>query len=178
MNRLQRTGVMLAILLALDCGTAAAEEQQAETPVSRGYSIPLIDLADQKHRQVIDDRQPGQYLGHPTTVLLEDNRTMIAVYPTGHGRGAILMKHSKDAGLTWGQRLPVPDNWSTSLEVPTIHRTIDPQGVKRLILFSGLYPVRTSVSEDDGVTWTPLEPACDWGGIVVMGCVEALRTGK
>lgn len=34
----------------------------------RGYSIPLIDLAGQKHRQVIVDKEPGQYLGHPTTM--------------------------------------------------------------------------------------------------------------
>ena len=43
-------------------------------PVQRGYSIPLIDLADQKHRQVVVDREQGQYLGHPTTVLLEEHR--------------------------------------------------------------------------------------------------------
>jgi hypothetical protein len=144
----------------------------------RGYRIPTIDLAHEKHRQVVVDKEPGQYLGHPTTVLLEDNKTMLAVYPAGHGRGRIHMKRSKDGGLTWSERLPVPENWSTSLEVPTIHRVIDKQGKKRLILFSGLYPVRMSVSEDDGVTWTPLKPVGDWGGIVTMGSVEPLRTGK
>jgi len=143
----------------------------------RGFSIPLIDLAQETHRQVIVDRQEGQYLGHPTTVLLEDNMTMICVYPKGHGRGAIVMKRSTDAGLTWGERLPVPDNWSTSQEVPTIHRVIDPQGVKRLIMFSGLYPIRMAVSEDDGQHWTPLAPIGDFGGIVAMGCVERLRNG-
>ena len=30
----------------------------------------LIDLAGQTRRQVVVDREPGQYLGHPTTVLL------------------------------------------------------------------------------------------------------------
>src|SRR5687767_9971284 len=34
----------------------------------RGYSIPTIDLAGETNRQVIVDREPGQYLGHPTTV--------------------------------------------------------------------------------------------------------------
>ena len=58
----------------------------------RGYAIPTIDLAHETQRQVVVDREPGQYLGHPTTVLLEDNRTMIAVYPKGHGRGAIVMR--------------------------------------------------------------------------------------
>ena len=51
----------------------------------RRITLPLIDLADDTARQVVVDREPGQYLGHPTTVLLEDKRTMIAVYPKGMG---------------------------------------------------------------------------------------------
>lgn len=143
-----------------------------------GYSIPIVDLSDQTERQTIVDREAGQYLGHPTTVLLEDNKTMIAVYPKGHGRGAIVMKRSTDAGKTWSERLPTPENWATSKEVPTIHRVIDPEGVKRLIMFSGLYPIRMAVSEDDGESWTPLKPIGDYGGIVAMGCVKRLKNGK
>ncbi len=41
--------------------------------------------------------------GRPATVLIEDNKTMICVYSKGHGRGAIVMKHSADAGLTWSE---------------------------------------------------------------------------
>ncbi len=144
-------------------------------PVSRGYTIPLIDLAAQTGRQVVVDREPGQYLGHPTTVLLEDGRTIVIVYPRGHGRGAIVMKRSADGGRTWSGRLPVPENWATSLETPTIHRVVGPDGQKRLIVWSGLYPARLSVSEDDGATWTPLTPAGDWGGIVVMSALVELR---
>lgn len=144
----------------------------------KGFTIPTIDLADEKQRQVIVDREPGQYLGHPTTVLLEDGKTIIAVYPKGHGRGAILMKRSPDGGKTWSERLPTPKSWETSLETPTIHRVVDAKGKKRLILFSGLYPIRQSVSEDDGKTWSELKPIGDYGGIVTMGFVEKLRTGK
>lgn len=144
----------------------------------RDYTIPTVDLAHETGRQVVVDREPGQYLGHPTTVLLEDNRTMIAVYPKGHGRGAIVMKRSEDGGMTWSDRLPVPDNWATSLEVPTIHRVIDPQGTRRLILFSGLYPIRMAVSPDDGRTWSPLEPIGDFGGVVTMASVVRLRDGR
>jgi hypothetical protein len=150
----------------------------AESRQPRGYSLPLIDLAGETHRQIVVDKEPGQYLGHPTTVLLEDNRTMIAVYPKGHGRGGIVMKRSTDTGLTWSDRLPVPDNWSTSKEVPTIYRVIDPQGVKRLIMFSGLYPIRMAVSEDDGTTWTALKPIGDFGGIVAMGSLVRLKNGS
>ena len=138
--------------------------------------IPTIDLANQRHRQVVVDREPGQYLGHPTTVLLEDNKTMIAVYPKGHGRGAIVMKRSNDAGLTWSDRLPTPASWSTSKEVPTIHRVIDSEGKKRLIMWSGLYPARLAISDDDGKNWSELKKAGDWGGIVVMGFVEPLKS--
>ena len=164
-----------AILAAGSHGLA--EPSGARPPVSRGYTLPTIDLAGQAQRQVIVDREPGQYLGHPTTVLLEDHRTMIVVYPKGHGRGAVVMKRSTDAGLTWSERLPVPKSWATSLEVPTIHRVIDRQGVKRLIMFSGLYPIRMAVSEDDGGTWSELEPIGKFGGIVTMADVVRLEDG-
>jgi hypothetical protein len=142
--------------------------------VSRGYTIPTLDLARQTDRQVIVDREPHQYLGHPSTVLLEDGRTILIVYPQGHGRGAVVLKRSTDGGLTWSERLPVPENWSTSQETPTIHRVVDPFGQKRLIVWSGLFPARLSVSNDDGRTWSPLAPVGDWGGIVVMGSVVPL----
>ena len=59
-----------------------------------GYTISLVDLANETDRQVIVDREAGQYLGHPTTVLLEDDKTMIAVYPKGHGRGGARGEHA------------------------------------------------------------------------------------
>ena len=136
----------------------------------------LLDLNDQLDRQVVVDREPGQYLGHPTTCLLEDGSTMLCVYPKGHGRGEIVYKRSVDGGLTWSDRLPTPESWSTSREVPTIHRVIGPDGKRRLIMWSGLYPARLAVSEDDGASWSELRKAGDWGGIVVMGFVEPLNT--
>lgn len=140
--------------------------------------IQTIDLDAETARQVVVDRERGQYLGHPTTVLLEDGKTMLAVYPKGHGKGPIQMKRSVDGGRSWSERLPTPANWTTSLETPTIHRVVDPKTKKkRLIVWSGLYPARLSSSEDDGRTWTELAPAGNWGGIVVMGFVERLRNG-
>lgn len=155
------------LYLALSC-CAFAEQPP-------GYTIPVIDLASETQRQVLVDREEKQYLGHVTTVLLEDGKTILAVYPKGHGRGAIVYKRSTDGGLTWSDRLPTPKSWETSLEVPTIHRVVDAAGKKRLILFSGLYPIRMSVSEDDGATWSELQPIGNFGGIVTMGSVVALK---
>jgi hypothetical protein len=180
------TGLTLALALSaaaasgwhrvvVDGGQQVGTQEIPEP--QRGYTIPLIDLSKDTSRQVVVDKEKGQYLGHPTTVLLEDNKTMIAVYPKGHGRGAVVMKRSTDGGLTWSERLPVPENWATSKEVPTLYRVIDKHGVKRLIMFSGLHPIRMAVSEDDGTTWSPLEPIGDFGGVVAMASVERLRDG-
>ncbi len=159
-------------------GESAADQETVESNVKRGYDIPFIDLDAETERQVAIDAEDGVYMGHPTTVLLEDNRTMFCVYPRGHGRGPIILRRSDDAGLTWSDRLPTPENWATSKETPTIHRTVDAAGQKRLIMFSGLYPIRMAVSEDDGQNWSPLEPIGDYGGIVAMGSVARLADGS
>jgi hypothetical protein len=140
--------------------------------------LPLVDLAADTTRQVVVDREPAQYLGHPTTVLLEDGRTILCVYPKGHGKGAILYKRSEDGGKTWSARLPTPASWETSLETPTIFRTVDRAGKNRLLLFSGLYPIRLSVSEDDGRSWSELRPIGPHGGIVAMAALVPLRDGS
>ncbi|MBN2206744.1 MAG: hypothetical protein JW742_05020, partial [Candidatus Aminicenantes bacterium] len=139
-------GVLALAGLALQERPHPAEPDVPAATVARGYSIPTIDLSGRLERRAVVDREDGQYLGHPTTVLLEDGRTILAVYPKGHGAGPIVMKMSRDGGLTWSGRLPVPENWATSKETPTIHRVTGPSGEKRLLLFSGLYPARLAVS--------------------------------
>ena len=147
------------------------------------YTIPTVDIADERHRQVIVDREPGQYLGHPTTLLLPDERTMLVTYPKGHGKGEIVLKRSLDGGLTWSDRLPTPENWSTSRETPTLYRLIDPKGKARILLFSGKGGlIRIAYSEDEGETWSPLQdirtPGRPFGGIVAMSSVVELRDGR
>lgn len=155
--------------------TALAPPKNLRTRLAPGYTIPIVDISADRSRQVIVDREAGQYLGHPTTVLLEDGKTMLIVYPKGHGRGAIVSKRSTDGGRTWSQRLPTPKSWETSLEVPTLHRVVDAAGKKRIIMFSGLYPIRMAVSEDDGEHWSELVPVGDFGGVVTMATVIGIH---
>ncbi|MCD6339040.1 MAG: DUF3472 domain-containing protein [Verrucomicrobia bacterium] len=163
--------------LALPQAQPRPPEDLIPISIARGYYLPLIDLAGETERQTVVDYEPGQYLGHPSACLLEDGKTILCVYPKGHGRGAIVYKRSRDGGLTWSERLPTPPSWATSRETPTIHRTYGPHGEKYVILWSGLYPARLAVSKDDGATWSELKPAGEWGGIVVMGSVIPLRPG-
>ncbi len=90
------------------------------TAMVRAAEIPFIDLASETDRQVVVDREAGQYLGHPTTCVLDDGKTVLCVYPKGHGKGAIVYKRSLDGGKTWGERLPTPASWAGSKEVPTL----------------------------------------------------------
>ena len=126
--------------------------------------------------QVVVDREAGQYLGHPTTVLLEDGKTMIIVYPKGHGRGgdrheaqhrrrAHLERPAADAGELGHER------WKCRRSTARSTRPARSGS----IMFSGLYPIRRAVSEDDGATWSELEPIGDYGGIVACASCDRLE---
>lgn len=170
--------VSLCVGLSLNAQNIPNKGVQLDHYSTNYYNLPFIDLDQASERQVVVDKEEGQYLGHPTTHLLPDGKTIICVYPKGHGRGAIVMKKSTDGGLSWSERLPTPANWASSMEVPTLFPVEDAGGKERLIMFSGLYPARLAVSENQGEDWSPLEIVGDWGGIVVMGDLVPLKTGK
>lgn len=172
--------ILSIIVLGLLTSSVWGEEKpsHARTPddpvYTKGYTIPQVDISQDASRQSVVDKEKGQYLGHPTTALLADGKTILAVYPKGHGKGAIVYKKSTDGGKTWSDRLPTPKSWETSMMAPIICRLATPEGKDRLILFSGTHditpftPVRTSVSEDNGETWSELAPIGRWGGVMAM----------
>ena len=164
----------LGTLLASNCMSLDLHDRAR----LRERSLTLVDLAHDATRRSIVDREPTQYLGHPTTVLLDDGKTLLCAYPEGHGRGAIRVRRSTDGGRTWGERLAVPASFATSLETPTLFRVATRSGGKRLLLFSGLFPARLATSDDDGEHFTELAPIGAFGGIVVMSSLARLANGE
>ena len=65
--------VVLCLTLAIVGSWMFAAAQSGQTNVAASstqgpnYSIPTLDLSKDRFRQGIVDREPGQYLGHPTT---------------------------------------------------------------------------------------------------------------
>lgn len=140
--------------------------------------IPTIDLSKETHRQILVDREEGRYLGHVSTVLLSDKTTIYAVYVLGHGRGQAVMKKSIDGGQSWSERLEVPESWSTLLQVPVIYKVSNLDDQERLLLFTGHYPIRMSISDDNGESWSELSPIGDFGGNVSMSDMIKLKDGR
>lgn len=128
-------------------------------------------------RALVIDREPGRYLGHPSTVLLGDGRTLLCAYPEGHGRGAIRLRRSADGGTSWSAPLAVPASFASSQETPTLFRVRAGEG-ERLLLFSGLYPIRLAHSEDGGAHWSELAPIGAFGGIVAMSSLLQRADGE
>lgn len=138
--------------------------------------IPTLDISGRTDWQSIVDREKNQYLGHVTTAMTADGKTVYAVYPKCHALGQIVLKRSGDGGRSWSERLSVPASWTHSLECPTLFRMADAQGCERFFLFSGGYPAMRSVSEDGGRTFSEFEQL-PFGGIVVLSAMACVGPG-
>lgn len=180
-------GVLAALVASAPRGAARAAQAPplgnpplpskpvAEPPRLEPFAL---DLSTDTSRRVLVDRVPGEYLGPPSTVLLEDGHTLLVVYPKGPSAGPLCLRRSEDGGRTWSGKLPTPMSWRTSRDVPTLHRLVDPQGKQRLFVFTGQFPMRMSSSDDDGKTWTEFSPVGDFGGLTAMSSIERLKDGS
>ena len=141
------------------------------------YSIPLVRL------DVMPENTPDElkylyetsvvdngldYIGHPDAILLKDG-SILDVYPSGHGKGAVRSKISYDGGITYpGIIENQPKSWETSRETPTVYRLEFSDGTPdKILLICGNPDWRDgkgtiggfnfSLSDDEGKTWTEFE---------------------
>ncbi len=148
--------VFLAAFFAGSCATKAATA--GNPPESE--NLPVVDISQQTRRHVIVAAGTEQvYQGHPTTLLMPDNKTMFAVWSVNHGGPAGPMARSDDAGLSW-KRLDdqLPSSFKQHRNCPSIYRMVDPHGKQRLWVFSAQPRMPRILSEDSGKTWQQMEP--------------------
>lgn len=146
--------------------------------IQNNFGLPYVDLSSDTNSQFIVAREKGVYYGHPTSVRIktqQDAEIVLTAYPEGgHATGNVCVSKSIDGGKTW-QKIIGDTIIGKVKEVPTIHELLDKRGQRRLVIFSGLYPVRMSVSEDNGSTWSKLKPIGNWGGEVAMSALVPLK---
>lgn len=140
-------------------------------------SIPLLDLDQDKDRQLVVDREAGRYLGPPAAILSDDLKTIQLVYSHGDTINGFYYKTGKKQGKRWSKRLPTPGSWNLPGGLPTLYRTVDKYGTRRMILWSGHYPAKRAISADDGRSWSQLESVGNWGGQLLMASMIKLEPG-
>lgn len=119
-------------------------------------NLPWVDLSGQKERQtILAEGKADLYNGHPTTVLLDDNKTILCTWSYGHGGKASFIAESKDAGVSWQNR-KTPADWQGMSNCPSIYKLTDKQGKERIFVFCGEPKMGQSYSEDNGKTWNPI----------------------
>jgi hypothetical protein len=124
-------------------------------------SMPLIDISGETERQVIIAAGTEDvYQGHPTTLLLEDGKTMFCVWSTGHGGPAGPMAVSHDGGLNWTRMDDeLPAGFRYHINCPSIYRMTDMKTGKKLLWVFSAQPLMPRImSEDDGKTWAEMPP--------------------
>lgn len=128
--------------------------------------LPLVDISRSTERHVVIAKGTKKvYQGHPTTLLMPDQKTIFAVWCINHGGAAGPMAKSVDGGKTWA-RLDesLPAGYKTHQNCPSIYRLEDPEGNSRLWVWSAALGKRggpgmpSIMSEDDGESWKEMPP--------------------
>ena len=185
MKTTQALVLLAAITVSLSAVAPAAAQGTIEKAAPKGFSIPQIDLNDREDLQTIVTKHDVTYMGHPSSVLLDDGKTMVMVYLDSHERGNLMWRRSEDAGKTWTEDLPLPEGWSGTitidgkeharfLEIPIMYKIDGPDGVQRIVLYTAgrdMHPARYAVSEDGGRTWSKLKPIMAGGETIDVSIV-------
>ena len=137
----------LLLILGLALTVARAEETR------RDFSIPQVDLMKEDKLFTTVERRKT-YLGHPSTVLFRDGKTLLVAYPDGHGRGNLIFRRSNDAGQTW---VALPPSGQRVMETPVLYRLDLPAGRERVLMVT--CQPRANIlewmwSDDRGDTWS------------------------
>jgi hypothetical protein len=139
-----------------------------------GMPIPTYDLSHDCHCQTVIANGDERYQGHPTTLLMPDGNTVFCVWTIGHGGTCGLLKKSTDRGQTWSELLPVPDEWATFVNCPTIWHLPTAAAPERLAVYvqaPDTREIHVSISEDGAQTWGKMTPC----GIVSVMPLTAIR---
>lgn len=119
--------------------------------------LPWVDLSHHKDKHVVIAKGTETlYNGHPTTVMLDDNKTIYCTWSYNHGGKLGFLSVSKDAGITWNS-MSVPSDWEKAKNCPSIYNLKDSLGVERLMIFAGNPNMAQTYSEDQGKTWSPIK---------------------
>lgn len=147
--------------------------------------LTFVDLSnDTKRHVIIAQGSEETYQGHPTTLLMPDQKTIIAVWCINHGGAAGPMARSDDGGLNW-TRLDdqLPPGYKTHQNCPSIYRLIDPQGKARIWVFSAALGKRggpgmpSIMSEDEGKTWKEMPPL-NFPCVMTFSSIVQLQDGS
>lgn len=163
---------VIAILIITSCTTVESGIVKLNAEQSKNYTIPTIDLSDEVDRHVVIDRDSSRYFGHPSTILMDDGKTIYCAYSISHGGAPLFLKKSLDGGLTWSDYLPVPANAEQLGNCPFLFNLEDSAGNERLLMMVG---------GDDGVEngmWqaSSYDGGQTWSDYINNGCTSIVAS--
>ena len=159
------------VLLGLAAAATAAQAERRPAPSELVKRIreevrPHVDLTTDPARYSVLTCT-ANYEAHPSTVMLEDGRTIFCFWDLQHGGPCGPAAVSRDAGRTWtriDERMPKA--WTNCYDAPVAFRFVDPKtGKSRLRVFGAYAGARAPetmmpsiLSEDGGETWRYVPP--------------------
>ena len=160
---------LTTLLCLFGCITATTAQQIKP-------NMPWVDLSSDANRQtIIAQGTPQLYNGHPTTVMMDDNKTIYCTWSYDHGGKVGFLSVSKDAGQTW-EMMDTPQEWQKTRNCPSIYNLKDKQGKERLFIFAAHPNMTQTYSEDGGITWSDVK-SLDKPCVMAFSSIVQLNNG-